>query len=52
MIQTKENEICYSEENNNSICFYDISERKIKTWQAATLAETAKSWQYDNRQRR
>ena len=38
MIQTKENEICYSEENNNSICFYDISERKIK----ATISNISK----------
>ena len=31
VIQTKDNEICYSEKNNNSICFFDLSERKIKT---------------------
>ena len=31
VIQTKDNEICYSENNNNSICFFDLSERKIKT---------------------
>ena len=30
IIQTKDNEICYSESNNNSICFFDLSERKIK----------------------
>ena len=30
VIQTKENEICYSEKNNNRINFYDILERKIK----------------------
>ena len=29
IIQTKDNEICYSENNNNAICFYDIQERKI-----------------------
>ena len=28
--QIKENEICYSE-NNNKICFFDINERKIKS---------------------
>ena len=31
IIQTKDNEICYSENNNNAICFYDILERKIKS---------------------
>ena len=30
MIQTKDNEICYSEENDNKICFFDLLERKIK----------------------
>ena len=30
IIQIKDNEICYSENNNNSICFFDLSERKIK----------------------
>ena len=30
IIQTKDNEICYSELKNSAICFYDISERKIK----------------------
>ena len=30
IIQTKENEICYSEETNNTICFYDILTKKIK----------------------
>ena len=28
VIQTKENELCYSEEKNNSICFYDLNQRK------------------------
>ena len=31
IIQTKDNEICYSEHNNNKISFYDLLERKIKT---------------------
>ena len=31
VIQTKDNEICYSEENNNAINFYDLQERKIKS---------------------
>ena len=31
VIQTKDNEICYSEKNNNSIVFFDLLERKIKT---------------------
>ena len=37
IIQTKENEICYSEYNNNrnnknnAICFFDLNERKIKS---------------------
>ena len=30
IIQTKDNEICYSERNNKAICFYDILEREIK----------------------
>ena len=30
LIQTKEYEICYSINKDNSICFYDIQERKIK----------------------
>ena len=30
IIQTKDNEICYSERNNKAICFYDILEGKIK----------------------
>ena len=30
IIQTKDNEICYSEGNNCSICFFDLLERKIK----------------------
>ena len=32
VIQTKENEICYSEKDNNNICFYDLNERKIKSF--------------------
>ena len=34
LIQTKENEICYSEyinDNKNIICFYDLNDRKIKS---------------------
>ena len=31
VIQTKENEICYSEKNQNSICFYDLNQRKKKS---------------------
>ena len=38
IIQTKDNEICYSENNNNAICFYDILERKIK----ATISNISK----------
>ena len=30
IIQTKENEICYSDVEKNKICFYDLLERKIK----------------------
>ena len=30
VIQTKENEICYSEFQNNSICFYDLNQKQIK----------------------
>ena len=30
IIQTKDNEICYYESNNNTICFYDLLERKVK----------------------
>ena len=30
IIQTKDNEICYSVSNNNKICFFDLLERKIK----------------------
>ena len=30
IIQTKENELCYSEGNNNKICFYNFIEKKIK----------------------
>jgi len=30
LIQTKNNEICYSEYNNNKICFFDLIEKKIK----------------------
>ena len=28
IIQTKDNEICYSKSDNNTICFYNILERK------------------------
>ena len=31
IIQTKENEICCSTGNNNTICFYDFIEKKIKS---------------------
>ena len=31
VIQTKENEICYSERTNNSICFFDFNTKKIKS---------------------
>ena len=31
IIETKDNEICYSECVNSTICFYDLSERKFKT---------------------
>lgn len=31
VIQTKENEICYYEGTDNTICFYDLNERKIIT---------------------
>ena len=30
LIQKKNNEICYSEYNNNKICFFDLIEKKIK----------------------
>ena len=30
IIETKENEICYSEVINNKICFFDLLEKKIK----------------------
>ena len=30
IIQTKDNEICYYECNNQTICFYDLLERKVK----------------------
>ena len=29
VIQTKDNEICFSEDNNKAICFFDLLERKI-----------------------
>ena len=38
IIQTKDNEICYSEFNNDAICFYDILERKVK----ATITKISK----------
>ena len=38
IIQTKDNEICYSEGNNSAICFFDILERKIK----ATISNISK----------
>ena len=31
IVQTKANEICYSEKNNSAICFFDLNERKIIT---------------------
>ena len=33
IIQTKDNEICYSEykDDNDTICFYDLLERKVKS---------------------
>ena len=31
VIQTKDNEICYSEKQNSSICFFDLQQRKIKS---------------------
>ena len=31
VIQTNDNEICYSESDNDAICFYDLFERKIIT---------------------
>ena len=31
VMQTKDNEICYSEKMNDSLCFYDLQERKIKS---------------------
>ena len=31
VIQTKENEICYSEKKNDNIYFYDLNEKKIKS---------------------
>ena len=30
VIQTKKDEICYSEATNNAICFFDLYKRKIK----------------------
>ena len=38
IIQTKDNEICYSELNNSAICFYDIFEKKNK----ATISNISK----------
>ena len=38
IIQTKDNEICYSEDDNSAICFYDILERKIQ----ATISNITK----------
>ena len=38
IIQTKDNEICYSESKDNKICFFDIFERKIK----ATISNISK----------
>ena len=29
VIKVKENEICYSESTNNSICFYNLNQKKI-----------------------
>ena len=31
VIQTKDNEICYSEKNNDKICFYNFLEKRIKS---------------------
>ena len=31
IIQTKDNEICYDEDDNDTICFYDLLERKVKS---------------------
>ena len=31
IIQTKDNEICYYERSNYTICFYDLLERKVKS---------------------
>ena len=39
IIQTKDNEICYSESDNDVICFYDILERKI----IATISDISKN---------
>jgi len=39
IIQTKDNEICYSESKDNTICFFDIFERKIK----ATISNISKN---------
>ena len=39
IIQTKDNEICYSEENDNKICFFDLLERKIK----ASISDISKN---------
>ena len=43
IIQTKDSEICFSEENNKAICFFDILERKLK----ATISNISKCSQID-----
>ena len=39
IIQTNDNEICYSVSNSNKICFYDLLERKIK----ASISDISKN---------
>ena len=39
IIQTNDNEICYSVSNGNRICFYDLLERKIK----ASISDISKN---------